>query len=582
MKFYKAFLNPYIIVSLFIWGALLLYDFKVVYNQFEYQKNINFNIIESKIIENNEKYLQALQLMSKAYQNYIPTNYFKDKLKENLKYNSKLKIYDSNGFDKLNFGSLTYIGSEPNSEKLMQMERSLSISFLYQEVKKLFPRSPWVYFSTNDFIYIYPFVNSEEYKYTPETPDMQFIKLSRPEINPDKKPYWTDPYVDEAGKGLMTTISLPVYLKDKYQGAFSIDFILTDLKSVFQNVNFDTGEYLLLNNKGFLLTATDLSLINNKVQVPICTEAELANYFNKSFSFIKNKQIYFAYHTELSNIFIVHRTPLVKHYLSLISHMQLSLYVTIVIVLINIGLFYYASLQRKLNADDVQKNKLMSLAEMSAGIAHEINNPLTVIRGRTEQLIRSLNNGEMDHAYYLASLERVINSSDRISKIVKALKNFSREGRTDPFVKSNLRNLIDDALILCENRIRNNDANLTVGEVPDIEINCRPYQIVQVLINVINNSYDAIEPNQDKWIKLVFTHYSNKVSIRIIDSGTGINKDIVKKMFDPFFTSKEINRGTGLGLSISKRIIIEHGGNLYYDLYNNANTSFVIELPINS
>ncbi len=109
----------------------------------------------------------------------------------------------------------------------------------------------------------------------------------------------------------------------------------------------------------------------------------------------------------------------------------------------------------------------------------------------------------------------------------------------------------------------------------------RPTQISQVLLNLLNNSFDAIEERAEKWIRVRFEINSNKkiLIIKVTDSGDGIPNEIVHKMMNPFFTTKDIGKGTGLGLSISKGIIEEHGGHLIYNAQS-KNTEFVVELPI--
>ena len=132
---------------------------------------------------------------------------------------------------------------------------------------------------------------------------------------------------------------------------------------------------------------------------------------------------------------------------------------------------------------------------------------------------------------------------------------------------------------MCHERFKTNGVNLTVGEVPDVFIRCRATQISQVLINLLNNSYDAIETLPEKWVKVELDAGSERARIRIVDSGLGIPLEIRDKILNPFFTTKEIGKGTGLGLSVSKGIIDEHGGVLSVP-ENVKNTTFEIELHI--
>jgi C4-dicarboxylate-specific signal transduction histidine kinase len=245
-----------------------------------------------------------------------------------------------------------------------------------------------------------------------------------------------------------------------------------------------------------------------------------------------------------------------------------------------IWLYFNNKLQLQIEADNTYKNKLISLAEMSGGIAHEINNPLTVITGRTNQIIRKIKNNDISPDEIIKNLEKIYFSSERISKIIKAMKNFSRNEENQNLQTSTLKDLIEDTLLLCENRINNDETNLEIDSIPSVEIQCHPFQIVQILINLINNSFDATSTLSEKWIKISFQIKNNLVLITITDSGKGIPKDYRKKIFDPFFTSKQLTFGTGLGLSISKKIALAHKGELLLD-EECPNTCFVLSLPIN-
>jgi signal transduction histidine kinase len=113
-----------------------------------------------------------------------------------------------------------------------------------------------------------------------------------------------------------------------------------------------------------------------------------------------------------------------------------------------------------------------------------------------------------------------------------------------------------------------------------LAIECRPSQIEQVIINLLNNAFDAVSPLSDKWVRLDFTNFHDKIQIAVTDSGEKISPEIVEKLMLPFFTTKEIGKGTGLGLSISKGIVEDHQGKMYFDSFS-SHTRFVVELPIN-
>ena len=226
-------------------------------------------------------------------------------------------------------------------------------------------------------------------------------------------------------------------------------------------------------------------------------------------------------------------------------------------------------------------SKLSSLGEMAGGIAHEINNPLAIINAAAARIQRFHKpDPNRDDDPIAHSVNLVENTVDRISKIVKGLRTFARDGEQDPMVRIPIANAIDDTLGLCQERLRNNGVKLEMMEFDrTIAINCRPVQISQILLNLINNAFDAVKDRDQKWIRLEVSTADNNVHIAVIDSGTGIPEEVAKKIMQPFFTTKIVNKGTGLGLSISNTLAIEHGGHLKL-CPGTANTTFVLTLPL--
>lgn len=231
-------------------------------------------------------------------------------------------------------------------------------------------------------------------------------------------------------------------------------------------------------------------------------------------------------------------------------------------------------------ARSISSSKMASLGEMASGIAHEINNPLTIILNRAGSLKDQLLADRFEKTQALEELVRIENTVERIAKIIRGLRAFSRNGENDPMISCELKPIVDESLELCQERFNSYGVSLRIKELQKIlSIQCRPSQISQVLLNILNNSFDAIIGSENPWIEMACTTTRENVQIRITDSGKGIAETIAEKIMDPFFTTKEIGKGTGLGLSISKGIIEEHGGRLYLDR-EAANTSFVIELPV--
>lgn len=232
----------------------------------------------------------------------------------------------------------------------------------------------------------------------------------------------------------------------------------------------------------------------------------------------------------------------------------------------------------------VTSSKLVVLGEMAGGIAHEVNTPLATIKFAVELMKENLLDAIPDTEFVLKKLELVDRTLGRINTIIRNLRNFARDGSQDPMRRVNVREVLDDTLSLCRERFKkhNIEIRVVITDNTDFFINCRTVQISQVILNLLSNSFDAVENLEHKWVQInvgrIIVEGHNKVEMAILDSGSGISDAVVKKMFDPFFTTKEIGKGTGMGLSISTGYIRNHGGELCYDS-KSKNTCFKIKLP---
>lgn len=243
--------------------------------------------------------------------------------------------------------------------------------------------------------------------------------------------------------------------------------------------------------------------------------------------------------------------------------------------------------EQKTHEDNLKKTmekllssaKMAALGEMAGGIAHEINNPLTVIQARSFQLGQMVDSGKVDPDKIKQAAESISRTADKIARIIKSLRSFAREGAGDPFELVPITQIITETLEFCKTRFYNHGVEIEVEEInPDLEVECRLIQIEQVLLNLLNNSFDAIEKLETKWIRIKALDCDNFVEIHVVDSGTGVPENIINQVMSPFFTTKEVGKGTGLGLSISTGIVRSHQGELFIQR-DAPNTTFVIRLP---
>jgi len=246
----------------------------------------------------------------------------------------------------------------------------------------------------------------------------------------------------------------------------------------------------------------------------------------------------------------------------------------------------------------VNQEKMASLGVLTAGIAHEINNPINFISsGITgiENLLEDLEQYFINQESNQIEKENSKNAHEAISNlkyllqninigvkrtvdIIKSLRTFSRES-SENFSLANINENIDSTLVLLKNQYKNKiEIIKNYGKIPHLF--CEISKINQVFLNLIINAIHAIREKGK--IKISTYTENNFVVIKISDNGMGINNDIKDKIFEPFFTTKEVGKGTGLGLSISYSIITAHKGKLKFSSKVNEGTDFFVFLPIDA
>jgi signal transduction histidine kinase len=250
----------------------------------------------------------------------------------------------------------------------------------------------------------------------------------------------------------------------------------------------------------------------------------------------------------------------------------------------------------------VQSEKLASLGELAAGVAHEINNPVGYVSSNLTTLQKYLavyekvldapeaDSAEMaalkkklNYAFIRDDLQNLVKETQegvgRVKAIIQDLKDYARTNAATHYVASDIQVGLKSTLNIARIQLKNRaDVRLELGNLPLVE--CAPAQIDQVFLNLIVNAAQAMPEGKMGLIDIRTECNDKLVWIEVKDNGPGIPPDVLKKIFDPFFTTKDPGTGTGLGLSVSQNIIQQHGGTLSVDSTVGVGTTFKITLPI--
>ncbi|MFN7728735.1 MAG: ATP-binding protein [Bdellovibrio sp.] len=230
----------------------------------------------------------------------------------------------------------------------------------------------------------------------------------------------------------------------------------------------------------------------------------------------------------------------------------------------------------------VASSKMSALGELSAALTHEINNPLAVILGRTEMIQSALQRPSPDLALIRSMVDSVGLTGRRIEKIMRTVRSLAHGGDAESSQQLTLLDLLDSVVDILRAKLQGNKIKFEIQlHDPDLLIKCRPTEIFQILVNLVNNAHDAVLGTTDPWVRVESTIAGAHVEIRVSDSGLGLAPEVQKKLFRPFFTTKQVGIGTGLGLTISRTLAERNGAELAYDDAS-TNTCFVLKLPLSS
>jgi len=234
-----------------------------------------------------------------------------------------------------------------------------------------------------------------------------------------------------------------------------------------------------------------------------------------------------------------------------------------------------------------QKSKLESIGELSAGLAHEINQPLGGLSMGIENILFNTSDNGIDEEYLKNKIDLLFKDIERIRKIIEHVRLFSRDQDNLVVEQFSVNEVIENALSLVSKQFDSNNVELVVN-VPSHNVFTmgNKYRLEQVILNLLSNSRQAVDEKSNKnnsgFAKQISIEMIDNDPVSIItitDNGIGIKKKIISKIFDPFFTTKSEKKGTGLGLSISYGIISEMQGSIDVDSNEGEFTTITIQLP---
>lgn len=229
----------------------------------------------------------------------------------------------------------------------------------------------------------------------------------------------------------------------------------------------------------------------------------------------------------------------------------------------------------------LNSERLAFLGSMASGVAHEINNPLTISGGQVFKIQNLLANEPTWEAFYKIGiyLNKITDMNVRIRNIVRGLQYFARERHNEAPEIFSLDELMDFSVIFFKEKMSKHFIEFSIGRAPAISIHGQKNELSQALFNIVDNAIEAVQGVETKNIDIRYEIVGDRIQIFVTDNGPGINATIKDRVFDPFFTTKEVGEGTGLGLSVARGIAQSHGGDIQFSS-SPARTEFVLSLPI--
>jgi C4-dicarboxylate-specific signal transduction histidine kinase len=233
----------------------------------------------------------------------------------------------------------------------------------------------------------------------------------------------------------------------------------------------------------------------------------------------------------------------------------------------------------------MRSDRLRSLGEMAAGIAHELSQPLVTVRGAAEHMMIGLEDGwDVSPDRLNEKLSLIIDQADRMVHIIEHVRMFAREAGKPSLSVVDLNTTVQTSIDLVSVQFRSHGVTLEMELAEDIpKVYVNPYSLEEVLLNLLTNARDAVEARSPASplvvVRTGVTEDGKKVFVEVRDNGVGLASEVEEKIWDPFFTTKDPDKGTGLGLSISKSIVEGFSGSIQASANEDSGINMTVLLP---
>ncbi len=237
--------------------------------------------------------------------------------------------------------------------------------------------------------------------------------------------------------------------------------------------------------------------------------------------------------------------------------------------------------QKRISA---QNSRLAALGQMASGIAHEINNPLTIISLNIKALFKRKEQGRLSDQDLESTLQQILDAVNRVSKIITSLRALARDDKLSNIESVPVVEVVDESTAIMQQRfyLEGIELRITYRCDRNIAVMVNKVAVAQVLVNLLSNAFYEMKKRskqESRWCEIIIENQHQALLIKVVDAGEGVPLAHRNKLFTPFFTSKKVGEGTGLGLSISKTMMQDMEGELYYDEHA-FHTTFVMKLKL--